>query len=125
MQTTMVNTPKRNILPLPADKFGKPTKPSTEWRLQVNETKSGLEAERVQALGELCSLWPKKKHAAKKWRKMHFFSNEEKEKLIKHYIERETAEARKRVEHTEAAVQQVQDAIRKAENAGLIHSDPK
>jgi hypothetical protein len=51
-------------------------------------------------------LKSKKKLAAEKRQETHFLSNEEKEKWIKDYVERETAEARKRVEDTEAAVQQ-------------------
>jgi hypothetical protein len=51
-------------------------------------------------------LKSKKKLAAEKRQETHFLSNEEKEKWIEDYVERETAEARKRVEDTEAAVQQ-------------------
>jgi hypothetical protein len=36
----------------------------------------------------------------------HFLSNEEKQKWIEDYVQRETAAARKRVEDAEAAVQQ-------------------
>jgi hypothetical protein len=54
----------------------------------------------------LRSLRFKKKLAAKKRQETHFFSNEEKEKWIEDYVERETAGARKQVEDAEAAVQQ-------------------
>jgi len=46
----------------------------------------------------------KKKLGAEKRQETHFLSNEEKEKLIEDYVERETAGARKRVEDTEAAI---------------------
>jgi len=37
---------------------------------------------------------------------MHFLSNEVKEKWIEDYVERETAEARKRVQDAETAIMQ-------------------
>jgi predicted N-acyltransferase len=46
------------------------------------------------------------KLAAEMQQATHFLSNEEKEKWIEDYVERETAGARKRVEDAEAAVQQ-------------------
>jgi hypothetical protein len=66
-----------------------------------------METKRVRYLGALRSLRSKKKLAAEKRRETHFLSNDEKEKWIQDYVERETAGARKRVEDTEAAVQQV------------------
>ena len=101
----MVNAPKKNFSPLPAGKYGKSKKRSTQRRHQANEGKSGLVAERIRALGALRSLRSKKKLAAEKRRETHFLSNEEKEKWIEDYVERETAGARKRVEDAEAAVQ--------------------
>jgi triphosphoribosyl-dephospho-CoA synthetase len=95
-----------NFSPLPAGRYGKLTKHSTQRCNQTNEGKSGLKAERVRALGALCSLRFKKNLAAKKRREMHCFSNEEKEKWIEDYVERDTAGARKQVEDAEAAVQQ-------------------
>jgi len=62
----MVNAPKKNFSPLPARKYGKSTKKSTRRRHQVNEGKSGSVAERVRALGVLCSWRSKKKLAAEK-----------------------------------------------------------
>jgi len=56
---------------------------------------------------------------------MHFSSNEEKEKLIEDYDERETAGARIRVEDAEAAVQQEQHHTRKAKNDRLTNREPK
>jgi len=81
----------------------------------VDAAKSGLEAERVRALGALHSLRSKKQLVAEKRQETHFLSNEEKEKWIEDYVERETAGARKRVEETEAAVQQEQDDMTHAE----------
>jgi len=82
-----------------------------------------LEAERIRALGALRSLRSKKKIAAEQRRETHFLSNEEKEKWIQQYVERETAGARKRVEDAEAAVQQEQDDMSHAEIAGLMSRD--
>jgi hypothetical protein len=78
-----------------------------------------LEAERIRALAALRSLRSKKKLAAEKRRETHLLRNEEKEKWIADYFERETAGARKRVEDTRAAVQQEQDDMTHAEIAGL------
>jgi len=124
-QTTMVNAPKMNFSPLPAGRYGKSTKPSTQWRHHANEGKSGLEAERVRALGALRSLRSKKKLAAEKRRSTHFLCNEEKEKCIEDYVERETAGARKQVEDAEAAVKQEQDDMTHAEITGLTPRKPE
>jgi len=75
-QTTMVNAPNDNVSPVPAGKYGKLTKRSTQRRHQANEGKSGLEAERVRAVGALGSLQSKQKLAAEKQRETHFISNE-------------------------------------------------
>ena len=95
MQTTMVNAPKKNFLPHPAARNGKSKKRSTQRCHQANEGKSGLEAERVRALGALSSLRSKKRPAAEKRRETHFLINEEQEKWIEDFVERETAGARK------------------------------
>ena len=84
-----------------------------------------MEAERIRALGALRSLRYKKKLAAEKRRETHFLSNEEKEKWIVDYVERETAGARKRVEDAEAAVQQEQDDMVHTEIAGLTSREPE
>jgi len=73
----------------------------------------------------LCSLRSKKKLAAEKQQETHFLSNEEKEKWIEDYVERETTGARKRVEDAEAAVQQEQEDMMNAENAGLKNREPE
>jgi len=124
-QTRMVNAPKKNYLPLPAGRYGKSTKWSTHRRQHANEGKSWLEAERVRALGALCSLRSKKKLAAEKRRATHILSNAEKEKWIEDYVERETAGATKRVEDAEAAVQQEQDDMTQAEMGGLTSREPE
>jgi len=100
----MVNVPKMNLSPLPAGKYGKSTKHSTRRRHKSDQGKSGFEAEPVRADGALLSLQSRKKLAVGKRREMHFISNEDKEKWIKDYVERETAVARKRVEDAETAI---------------------
>jgi len=124
-QTTMVNAPKMNFLPLPAGRNRKSTKRSTQRRHQANEGNSGFEAERVRGLGALRSLISEKRLAVEKRRETHFLSNEEKEKWIADFVERETAGAGKRVEDAEAAVQQEQDAMTHAELAGLTSRKPE
>jgi hypothetical protein len=121
----MVNAPKKNFSPLPAGRYSKSTKRSTQQRHQANVGKSGLEAERIRALGALRSLRSKKMLAAEKRHKTHFLSNEEKEKWIEDYVERETAGARKQVEDAEAAVQQEQDDMVHTEIAGLTSREPE
>jgi hypothetical protein len=102
----MVNAPKKNFSPLPAGKYSKLTKTSTHRRHQANEGKSGMVAERVGALDALPSLQSKKKLAAEKRQKTHFFSNEGREKWIEDFVERETAVERKRVQDAETAIMQ-------------------
>jgi len=105
-KTTMVNTLKNNFSPLPAGRYGKLTKLLIQRRHQANEGNSGLEAEKIQNHWALRSLRSKNQLAVEKGRSTHLLSNEEKEKCIEEYVERETAGARKRVEDAEAAVQQ-------------------
>jgi len=121
----MVNAPKKNFSPLPAGKYGKSTKRSTQRCHQANEGNSGLQAERIRALGALRSLRSKKMLAAQKRRETHFLSNEETEKWIEDYVERETAGARKRVEDVQAAVQQEQDDMVHTEIAALTSREPE
>jgi len=78
----MVNALKKNLSPLPAGRYGKSTTQSTQRHHKANDSKNGLEAERVRALGALRSVRSKKKLVAEKLREMHFLSNEEKEKWI-------------------------------------------
>jgi len=56
---------------------------------------------------------------------MHFLSNEEKEKYIEDFVERETAGARKQVEDTEAEVQQERDDVTNDGIAGLTSREPE
>jgi hypothetical protein len=56
---------------------------------------------------------------------MHILSNEETEKWIEDYVERETAGARKRVKDAEAAVQQKQDYMTHAEIMGSTSGEPE
>jgi len=108
----MVNASKKNLAPLPVGKYGKSTKQST-WQLhEANKGKSGFEAERVRALGALCSFQSKKKLLVEKRQEMHFLRNEEKEKWIEDYDNRETAVARKRVQDAETAIMQEQQHMR-------------
>jgi hypothetical protein len=103
---TMVNPPKKNFSPLPAGKYGKSTMQSTCRHHQANEGKCGLVAVRVRALGALRGLRSKKKLAAEKRQETHFLSNEEKEKWIEDFVDRETAVARKCVQDAETAIMQ-------------------
>jgi hypothetical protein len=84
-----------------------------------------LKSNTVRALGALRSLRNKKKLALKKWQETHFWNNEEKEKWIQDYVERETAVARKRIEEAETAVQQEQDDMQYAEIARLTNWEPE
>jgi len=121
----MVNALKENFSPLPAGRYGKSTKCSTQRRQQANEGKSCLEAERIRAPGALRSLRSKQKLTVEERRETHFISNEEKDKWIEDFVERETAGARKRVEHLEAAVQQEQDDMVRTEVSGLTSREPE
>jgi len=121
----MVNARKKNFSPVWAGKYGKSKKSSTQRRHLANEGKSGSEAERVRALGALRILRFKKELVAEKRQETHFFSNEDKQKWIKDYVERGTAGARKQVEDAKGAVQQEQEDTRKAENAELTNREPE
>jgi len=121
----MVNVPEKNRSPLPAGIYGKSRMRSTRQRHQANQGKSSLEAELVRALEALRSLRSKKKLAAGKRPETDFISNREQERWIEDYVERETAEAIKRVEDTETAITQEQDDMRNAEKAGLTTTKPE
>jgi hypothetical protein len=79
-QTTMVNAPKKNFSPLPVGRYSISSKRSTQQRLQVNEGKSSLEADRIRALGALRSLSSKRTLATEKLCETHCLSIDEKEK---------------------------------------------
>jgi len=91
---TMVNAPKKNLSPLQGGKDGKSTKKSTQQRHQVNKGDSGLEAERVRALGALRSLQSEKKLWVENRWETHFLSDQEKETWIEDYVDRDTTVAR-------------------------------
>jgi hypothetical protein len=55
---------------------------------------------------------------------MLFLSNEQKEKWLEHYVERETAVARKRVQHTETAITQELKNIPTGETARTATRKP-
>ena len=120
-----MNPLKKNFLQLPAGKYGKSTKRSPWERYQVNESKSGSEAERVQALGALRSLRSKKKLVAEKWQETEFLCNKEEEKWNEDYVEIETAGARQQVEDTEAAIRQEQEDTETAANMGWRTREPE
>jgi len=111
----MVNALKQHCSPLAAGKYRKSSKRSTQWCHQTNGGKSGLEAETVRALGALRSLRSKKEVAAGKSQEMHFSSDDQTKKRVEDYVEGETAGARQRVEDAEAAVQQEEEDMEKAE----------
>ena len=121
----MVNATKRNHSPPPAGKYSKLTKCSTQRHQHVNEGKSGLDAERVRALGVLCSMRSKKKLRAAKRRETRCLSYEEKVEWIEDYVEKETAVARTRVEDAEKAIKQEQEDMRNTEKAGLTSTKHK
>ena len=78
-----------------------------------------MNAERVRAFGALRRVWSKMKLAAKKQQEMYYLCNEEKEKWIEDYVERETTMGRKWVENAESAITKEQDDLRTAQNVGL------
>jgi hypothetical protein len=84
-----------------------------------------LDAERDRVLGALRSLRSKKKLVAEKRPETHYLSNEEKEKWIEEFVERETTGVRKRVEDVEAAVRQEQDDMMHAEITRLRTREPE
>jgi len=124
-KSTIVNALKKNCLRLPAGRSSKSTNWSTQQRPEANESKSGLEAERVRALGVLRSWRSKKKLAVEKQYETHFLSNEEKMKWIEDYVKRETAGARQRVEDAEAADQQEQEDMTHDGIVGLRLREPE
>ena len=106
-------------------KYGKWKKKSTWPRHQANKGKSGLEAEMVQALGALPRLRSKKRLSAVKSRETNFSSNEEKDKWIEDYVDRETSEARKLVHDADTAIMQEQDHMGNVEKAQSTTTRPE
>jgi len=62
---------------------------------------------------------------ADKRQETHFSSNEEKEKWIEDYVERETAVAKMPVRDAETTIMAEQEDISTAENAGVTTRKPK
>jgi hypothetical protein len=121
----MFNGLKKIFSTLPAGRYRKLKKCSTQRCHQANERKSRFEAERIRALGALRSMRSKKKLAAEKRRETQFLSNEEKDKCSENYVERQTGGARKLVEDAEAAVQQEPDDMTQAEMVRLTSREPE
>jgi len=111
----MVNASKKNLLPLPAGKYGKSTEYSTPRPNQANNGKSGFEVERVGELGALRSIRSAKKLSVEKRLDTHFLINKEKAKWIEDYEDRDTAAARKRVQDAETAIMQEKEDMRNVE----------
>jgi hypothetical protein len=95
---------KKNLKPLPAGKTGKSRNPSTLRRHRYNAERSAHEAERIRALNALRTLKSRKRKAATKMKEIQGMSEDQREKWIENYVERETQVARQRVEAADAAV---------------------
>ena len=121
----MVNAPKNNFSPLLAGKYGKSTKQSTRQYHQANRGERGLEAEWGRELGALRRVHSKTQPPAEKRRETHFSSNEEKEKWIEDYVERDTAVARHRVEDVETVIMQELTDMTTAESPGATTRTPE
>jgi len=61
----------------------------------VNEGKRSEEADRVEALGAMCSLHSKQKLAVQTRLEMQILTNEDKEQWIENHVVRDTAVVRK------------------------------
>ena len=59
----------------------------------MNKGESGWEPDRVRALGALRSCRSKKQLSAEKLWETHYLSNEERDKWIEDYVDRETTVA--------------------------------
>jgi len=103
-QDPMVNVPKKNLSARPAGKYSKSTKKTTRRHHEAIKGKSGLEVELDRGLVASRSIRSKKKLSVEKWRVTHISSEKEQEKWIEHYVDRETAVARKRVQDAEIAI---------------------
>jgi len=76
-------------------------------------------------LGALRSIRSKKKLAAEKRREMHFLTNEEREKWLEDYVDRETAVARERVQDAETAMMQELEHMENVEKGRSTTTRPK
>ena len=100
-----------NFLIPPAAKYGKSIRSVTKQYHKVNEGKSHIEAELVQALGTLYSICPKNRYAAELRPESSFVSKEVKEKQIDEFVESETVAARHRVVEAQAVVEREKDSV--------------
>jgi len=78
-----------------------------------------------RALGVLCSLRSKKKLAGEKRWATDFVSNQEREKLIEDYVERESAVATQRVQDAETAMMQEQEHMGNDEKGWSTTTKPE
>jgi len=102
----MVNAAKINFSSLPAGKYGKSTKSSTQRWHQGNQGKPSLESERVRALGALRSFRSMTELAANQQLVMQFLHNKVNDKWIDDYVQRESTGAWMRVDDSEAVIRQ-------------------
>jgi hypothetical protein len=102
----MVNAPKKNISLHPEGKYDKSTKKSIHRRHQAKKARAAWWQNGSQhwEYSAACDL--KRSLRQRKSRKHTFSRNEEKEKWIEHFVERETAVAGKWVQDTETAIMQ-------------------
>jgi hypothetical protein len=121
----MVNARKMQLSPLPVGKNGELTKHSTRRHNHAKKGNSGFEAERVRWFGALRSLRFKKWLAVKKRREMHFLINDETEKWIEDYVEREIAVARKQVQDAQTAMMQEQEHMVNVEKGRSTTTKPE
>jgi hypothetical protein len=121
----MVKAPRKKVSPLPAGNYGTSTMHSTHRRHQANEGQTGMEADRVRELGALRSLRSKKKLSVEKSQGTHFARNEEKEKSIEDYAERESGVARKQVQDAETAIMQEVKDMTTAASAATTTRKPE
>jgi hypothetical protein len=110
----MVGAAKGNSSPILVSKYRKLTKQSTRQHLQVDEGKSGFAADRVWPLGALHSInFQMQLATGKRW-ETNWLSNQEKEKWIENFADRETGVARNWVQHAETGIMQKQEDMRNA-----------
>jgi len=121
----MVNATKQKLSPLPGGNYGQSTKQSTSRCHQANEGTSGFEVESGLALGALCNLRSKKNLSAEKWQEIHLSSNEEKEKWIEDYVDRETAVGRKQGHNSATAITQELREMTIAQHAEVTPRKPE
>jgi len=120
-----VNALKKNFSQGPAGQYSTSTNSSTRQHHQAYEGRSGSEGEWVRALGALHSSRSKEKLTAEKWRATHFLNKKQKEKSIKDDVEKVASVAKKCDEDAETVIEQVEEEMRGAGNAGLTVRNPE